>query len=238
MWDERLAADKSHESEIRLLVSFLKERNMKRLLTVVSLVAFSASAARAAGTPIAVALRAPVAHKSSRAPVAHKASRAPVAHKASRAKPAIPKVVFLKYKVAPADEYFGRLKLSILGIRNTIRDMGYKVDANPEHKMALNAVALTEDAMHDWEAKYPKDSWIPPAILSLERLYAKVDSDEARAHAKFAMVWLVRDYPATAPGKTGKKELADHLVGVKAVPVADVAGGDPGAGSGPASSVK
>lgn len=193
---------------------------MKRLLTVVSLVAFSASAARAAGTPIAVALRAPVAHK------------------ASRAKPAIPKVVFLKYKVAPADEYFGKLKLSILGIRNTIRDMGYKVDANPEHKMALNAVALTEDAMHDWEAKYPKDSWIPPAILSLERLYAKVDSDEARAHAKFAMVWLVRDYPATAPGKTGKKEIADHLVGVKPVPVADVAGGDPGAGSGPASSVK
>ena len=183
---------------------------MKRLLTVVSLVALSASAASAAVTP------APLATK-------------PPALRAAAAKPIIPHVVFLKFKVAPADEYFGKLKLSILGIRNTIKDMGYKVDADPEHKMALNAIALTEDAMHDWEAKYPRDSWIPPAILSLERLYAKIDSDEARSHAKIAMTWLVKDYPITAPGKVGKKELAANVVGVKPSPVLDpnasVAGG-------------
>jgi hypothetical protein len=177
---------------------------MKRLMTVISLVALSASAASAAGTP------------------------KPAATKAPAAKPIIPHVVFLKYKVAPADEYFGRLKLSILGIRNTIKDMGYKVDVDPVHgNSIMNAVALTEDAMHDWEKKYPLDSWIPPAILSLERLYAKVDSDEARAHAKFTMAWLVKDYPKTAPGKIGKKELAANSVGVKPVldPNASVAGG-------------
>ena len=65
----------------------------------------------------------------------------------------------------------------------------------------MGSVALTEDAMRDWEKKYPHDSWIPPAIFSLERLYAKVDSDDARAHAKFVMVWLVHDYPASAPGE-------------------------------------
>jgi hypothetical protein len=181
---------------------------VKRFLTVVSLVAFSASAASAADTSSPAA-------------------------KTTAAKPIVPHVVFLKYKVAPADEYFGKLKLSILGIRNTIKDMGLKVDADQTHAVAIvmGSISLTEDAMRDWEKKYPRDTWIPPAILSLERLYAKVDSDEARARAKRAMAWLVRDYPSSAPGKIGRRELAENRVGVKPAPLpessnATVAGGD------------
>ena len=178
---------------------------MKRLMTAVSLIALSASAASAADIPKAHAVKS------------H-------AVKAPAAKPIIPHVVFLKYKVAPADEYFGKLKLSILGIRNTIKDLGYKVDADPSKgTQIMNSVALTEDAMHDWEAKYPRDSWIPPAILSLERLIAKVDDDGARIHAKNVMVWLVKDYPSSVPGKTGQKELAANLVGVKPAPPPDTA---------------
>ena len=166
---------------------------MKHFLTVAALVALSASAVSAAPTP------------------------APAPLKKAAAKPIVPHVVFLKYKVAPADEYFGRLKLSILGIRNTIKDMGLKADADPPHAVTnvMGAVALTEDAMHDWERKYPHDTWIPPAILSLERVYAEVDSDEARDRAKAVMVWLVHDYPKSAPAKIGQKELAENLVGVK-----------------------
>jgi hypothetical protein len=181
---------------------------VKRFLTVASLVAFSASAASAQSTPTP-------------------------AVKAAAAKPVIPHVKFLKYRVAPADEYFGRLKLSILGIRNTIKDVGLKADADQTHAVAIvmGSVALTEDAMHDWEKKYPRDTWIPPAILSLERLYAKVDSDEARKHAKRVMAWLVHDYPSSAPGKLGRKELAENRVGVKPAPApeasnATVAGSD------------
>ena len=117
---------------------------MKRFFIVAALIALSASAASASATP----------------------TPAPV--KKTVAKPVAPHVVFLKYKVAPADEYFGRLKLSILGIRNTIKDAGLKCDADPAHATnVIGSVALTEDAMHDWEKKYPADSWIPPAILSL-----------------------------------------------------------------------
>jgi hypothetical protein len=173
---------------------------MKRFMTVVSLVALSASAANAAATPKPVA-----------------------------AKPIVPHVVFLKYKVAPADEYFGRLKLSILGIRNTIKDMGLKADADPAHAVSsvMGSVGLTEDAMKDWEAKYPQDSWIPPAILSLERLYAKVDSDDARSRAKTAMIWLVHDYPKSPPAKIGQVELTKNLVGVKPSPPAAEPPNDP-----------
>ena len=174
---------------------------MKHFLTVVSLLALSASAAGATGTP------------------------QPAVTKKPAAKPVVPHVVFLKYKVAPADEYFGRLKLSILGIRNTIKDMGLKADADPAHAAGsvMGAVALCEDAMRDWEKKYPADTWIPPAIMSLERLYAKVDTDEARAHAKLVMVWLVHDYPKSAPAKVGRKELADNLVGMKPAPAQSAA---------------
>jgi hypothetical protein len=174
---------------------------VKHFLTAVSLLALSASAASAAGTPT------------------------PAASKTPAAKPVIPHVVFLKYKVAPADEYFGRLKLSILGIRNTIKDMGLKADADPVHAVnsVMGSVGLCEDAMHDWEKKYPADTWIPPAILSLERLYAKVDSDEARAHAKVVMLWLVHDYPKSVPAKVGRKELADNQVGVKPAPAQSAA---------------
>ena len=178
---------------------------MKHLLTIISLVALSASAASAAGTP------------------------APKPK--TKTNPVVPHVTFLKYKVAPAHEYFGKLKLSILGIRNTIKDMGLKADADPAHAEAsvMGSVGLTEDAMRDWEKKYPKDSWIPPAILSLERLYAKVDSDVARSRAKVTMMWLVHDYPASAPGKIGKHELAENLVGTKpvAAPITATVAGNP-----------
>ncbi len=175
---------------------------MKRFLTTISLVAATAAAASGAATP------------------------KPVHASALHARPVVPHVVILKYRVAPADEYFGRLKMSILGIRNTIRDMGLRADADPAHATAmLGTVTLTEDAMHDWEAKYPHDTWIPPAIFSLERLYAKVDSDEARDRAKAVMVWLVHDYPTSGPGKMGRSELAHNLVGVKPpVPVEAAAG--------------
>jgi hypothetical protein len=108
--------------------------------------------------------------------------------------------------------------------------MGLRADADPARASAiLGTAALAEDAMHDWERKYPHDTWIPPAILQLERDYAKVDSDDARTHAKVVMAWLVHDYPTSGPGKTGKSELDRNLVGVKPQPAVEAAAPDPAA---------
>ena len=121
---------------------------MKRLIACASLVAVASTAALATTTP----------HSST----SHKAA----AHKTvAKAAP--------KCKVAPADEYFGKLKMSILGIRNTIKDKGLLVDVDStKAESTLGAIALTEDAMHDWERKYPCDSWLPGTILALEHFYA------------------------------------------------------------------
>ena len=117
-------------------------------------------------------------------------------------------------KVAPADEYFGRLKLSILGIANTIKDDGFKYDAHPDtFPQIANAIKFTEDAIRDWEQKYPNDPWVAKSLFSLERFYQKVSTDEGRARAKATMVWLVHDFPNSPQGRTGKQELAEGKVG-------------------------
>ncbi|MGH7662209.1 MAG: hypothetical protein ACRENA_14985 [Vulcanimicrobiaceae bacterium] len=117
-------------------------------------------------------------------------------------------------RVAPADEYFGRLKMSILGIGNVIRDQTKKYDVRPDLlDSELGAVRFAVDAIKDWEQKYPDDPWIAKTLFSLERFYNRIPSDECREQARSTMVWLVRDFPDTWYGRVGKRELAEGRVG-------------------------
>ncbi|HTD34944.1 MAG TPA: hypothetical protein VK665_14855, partial [Candidatus Elarobacter sp.] len=43
---------------------------------------------------------------------------------------------------APADEYFGRLQMSILGVRNKVKDLGLDADTHPEHDKAILGNAI------------------------------------------------------------------------------------------------
>jgi hypothetical protein len=117
-------------------------------------------------------------------------------------------------RVAPADEYFGKLKMSVLGIRNTIKDVGLNLDIDQTRWVQLaSKAAFAEDAIHDWEKKYPQDTWLAKTVFSLERMYAKVDSDDGRKHAIASMRWLVHDFPKSWYGRTGKTEIAAGKVG-------------------------
>ena len=150
---------------------------MKRLIVCVSLVAAATTAAAPSTSPHSAAVHAAAVKKTPARPAKHVA-KAP------------------KCKIAPADEYFGKLKLSILGIRNTIKDQGFKIDYDPQKAPStLGAIALTEDAIHDWQRKYPCDTWLPGTLYALERFYLKIHTDDGvkRVHATFA--WLRRDYP-------------------------------------------
>ena len=80
-------------------------------------------------------------------------------------------------RVAPADEYFGRLKMSILGIRNELRDLETKAYYRTSRRGALIGEAtFIEDAMRDWSAKYPGDPWIPGFRQRLHRVYVRIAS--------------------------------------------------------------
>ena len=99
---------------------------------------------------------------------------------------------------APADEYFGRLSMSILGIRNQLNKLGGKVDANPSDTSVLGMAKLVEQSIADWEYHYPSDSWISGQLLQLLHVYAHVDSPAAHTAAVRTFKWIVEKYPAKA----------------------------------------
>ena len=97
--------------------------------------------------------------------------------------------------LAPADEYFGRMKMSILGIRNALRDETAKVTGDPRHASAqLASCRWVEDAIEDWGRKYPHDTWLPTSIASLERVYVSIHTTRARTEAARLGAWARRRY--------------------------------------------
>jgi hypothetical protein len=115
--------------------------------------------------------------------------------------------------LAPADEYFGPLKMSILGIRNTIHDLGARYDVNHAiGDQTYKSAQLTERAIHDWEKRYPHDGQVPKAIYLIQRLYTKVLTQESRDRAMYVEKWMFSDYATSPQGKQLKKTVAaEHL---------------------------
>ncbi len=159
---------------------------MKRLLACVSLVAVTTTAAPAAVAP-------------------------PVKTKPALVQKHVPAP---PVRVAPADEYFGKLKMSVLGIRNTIKDVGANIEIDQTRwTQQASKAAFAEDAIRDWEKKYPQDTWLAKTVFALERMYAKLDSGEGRRRSLASMTWLVHDFPKSWYGKAGKREIAQGKVG-------------------------
>ena len=163
---------------------------MKRLIVCASVVALATTAttARPQANPAPHAVT-PAQHASKTAPNGAK------------------QVAHVRCKPAPADEYFGKLKMSILGIRNTIKDQGFKIDADAtKAPSTMGAIALTEDAIHDWQHKYPCDSWLPGMLLSLQRFYGKIHTDDGVRHVHATYAWLHRDFPRNWLVATARRE--------------------------------
>src|SRR5450631_3857187 len=62
---------------------------------------------------------------------------------------------------APADEYFGRFKLSLLGIRNIIHDMNIEGDSSLALPMQEARIREVAGSLADWANRYPRDKWLP-----------------------------------------------------------------------------
>ena len=85
---------------------------------------------------------------------------------------------------APADRYFGRLKMSALRIRYEIAQL--KTDYE-YHRRApddvLHLLAYTEDAYYQWAAAYPRDTWLPSTGYNLAKLFEELPGYGARTGA-------------------------------------------------------
>jgi hypothetical protein len=107
--------------------------------------------------------------------------------------------------LAPADRYFGRLQMSILGVRNLLHDLRREVEAHPESATRVyEETVLVEDSLHDWAKKFPNDTWLPPYIYSLAELYRAIDTPDARVRKNDTLDWLIATYPTSDYAKMAR----------------------------------
>jgi hypothetical protein len=93
-----------------------------------------------------------------------------------------------RYRLAPADEYFGRSKMSVLEINNRLNDCTFRARHHVRASAILGDASRTQDAMADWGAKYPADPWLPRFWWRLANLYAMMPSAGAHSRASIALV--------------------------------------------------
>lgn len=123
-----------------------------------------------------------------------------------------------KSKVAPADEYFGRMKMSVLEITNHVRDSETRIANDPAHASSqYNMLSWTQDAVEDWARKYPADNWIPSREYRLSHLFWKMHTPEGNKAAERARKVLFKLFPKNHYAVVARKETA---ASVAPVPVA------------------
>ena len=160
---------------------------------------------------VALALAATPAGSSAAAPPARNARDANatrVKPPATRVKPR-PAAYHPHLGLAPADEYFGKLGMSILGVRSKVKDLGLDADTHPDHDRAiLNNAMWVEDAMRDWAKKYPFDRWLPRYAYALEIMYERIPGPEAHKRALRQIAYITAYFPQTTYGRIGRAKLA------------------------------
>jgi hypothetical protein len=91
-------------------------------------------------------------------------------------------------KLAPADEYFGHMKMSPIEITNRITD-------SERGSASYNWLSLTQNAIEDWTHKYPADPWIPSREYRLAELFVTLHTPAGDAAAAHCRNFLHRYFP-------------------------------------------
>jgi hypothetical protein len=123
-------------------------------------------------------------------------------------------------KVAPLDEYFGKMKLSPLGINNTIHDTNLHVkydSANAGHY--YQSLAWAEEALHDWAHKYPQDTWLPGRAYYMSHVFWQMHTPEGDAAAERCRTMLFAQFQKSRWAALAKDETKDRIAPAIAAPV-------------------
>jgi hypothetical protein len=110
---------------------------------------------------------------------------------------------------APGDEYFGRMKISYLGIDNTFKDATISAGAYTTDPNIISKLLFADEALRRWAAKYPGDPQLPRAYFLGIQVFRKVYTQSGQQMAWNYMQVLVHKYPTTYFGKTMKASLAN-----------------------------
>ena len=109
---------------------------------------------------------------------------------------------------APADEYFGRAKMSYLGMNNTFRDSAISSGEHTTDAAIVNKVALADDALVAWARKYPRDPQLARTYFLAARVERKIWIKANQDRAWVYLNRLAQSFGATYFGKLMKRDLA------------------------------
>jgi hypothetical protein len=141
-----------------------------------------------------------------------------------------------KPAVAPADEYFGRMKLSILGINNIVHDTKLREAYDPAHAADnFTKLSFAEDALEDWAAKYPGDNWLPGKAYFMSHEFWAMNTPDADRAAERCRALLLHRFAQSPYAVKAHDEIASMFVPTIATAVANAP--QPAAGSGTAGAV-
>jgi hypothetical protein len=102
---------------------------------------------------------------------------------------------------APADEYFGRMKLSPIGVRNALLRITKYLDVGWGSQMTSDALSVV-DALDDWRQQYPRDYELPRLLLNAYKTLDRINSPQARDAEIRIKRLLTIEYNASAEAQS------------------------------------
>ncbi len=109
---------------------------------------------------------------------------------------------------APGDEYFGRMKMSYLGINNTFHDDLIRAGAYTTDPKIISRIQFADDALTAWSRKYPNDPQLARSYFLAFQMYRKVWVQTYQDKAWIYAHRVIEKWPASFFGKALKKDLA------------------------------
>ena len=101
---------------------------------------------------------------------------------------------------APADEYFGRTKLSPIGVRNELTRIGRYLDAGWGGQMTKDAIWVV-DSLDDWQHQYPRDYELPRLYKRAYDTLGRAGTPEAKQAQRQVRRTLLVNYPTSSEAR-------------------------------------
>jgi hypothetical protein len=112
------------------------------------------------------------------------------------------------HRSAPGDEYFGRMKISYLGIDNTAHDVAIEAGAYTTDPRLISKIEFADDALRAWEHRYPGDPQLARSYFLMVQALRKIYTPDAQQRAWAYMQHIIRVYPASYFAKVLRGEVA------------------------------
>lgn len=95
--------------------------------------------------------------------------------------------------LAPADEYFGRMGYSVLGIQNELKHINFMLDYKYGNREAAQTVLVAE-SIDDMHKVYPRDRDLPKLLYSCMTTLDRMTSDDAKSAGSHLRSILTVEY--------------------------------------------